>query len=85
LIDLLLMILHRGNDYSFGIWQFEENFYVPSDSSGMSILQIFGGSPLGTTLMLRVYDGNLYYYKKKEEDIGTNIYNKWYRVNVIQS
>ncbi|KAG5611278.1 hypothetical protein H5410_022559 [Solanum commersonii] len=70
-----------GYDYSSGIWQFEGNFYVPSGLSRMSIMQVFGGSPSATNLMLRDYDGNLYYYKEKI--IESNIYNKWYKVNVI--
>ncbi|KAG5575211.1 hypothetical protein H5410_055345 [Solanum commersonii] len=43
-----------GYDYSSGIWQFEGNFYVPNGSSGMSIAQVFGGSPLAITLIVNV-------------------------------
>lgn len=46
-------------------------------------MQVFGASPTATTLMLRVYDGNLYYYREKV--IESNIYNKWYRLNVIHN
>ncbi|XP_055822595.1 citrate-binding protein-like [Solanum dulcamara] len=70
-----------GHDYSSGIWQFEANGYVPSGSSGVSIMQVFGASPSATTLVLRVYDGNLHYYREKV--IESNIYNRWFRLNVI--
>ncbi|KAG5575219.1 hypothetical protein H5410_055353 [Solanum commersonii] len=70
-----------GNDYSSGVRQFEGYFYVPSGSSGVSIMQVFGASPSSTTLMLRVYDGTLYYYREKV--IESNIYNRWIRLNVI--
>ncbi|CAJ2641596.1 unnamed protein product [Trifolium pratense] len=70
-----------GYDYTCGIWQFEGYGYIPSGTSGVSIMQVFGGSPYATTAMLRIYDGSLTYY---ESPILTpNIYNRWFRVNVI--
>ncbi|KAK4356206.1 hypothetical protein RND71_025177 [Anisodus tanguticus] len=69
-----------GHDYSSGVWQFEANGYVPSGSSGVSIMQVFGASPTSTTLMLRVYNGGLTYYR---EVIERNIYNRWFTLNVI--
>lgn len=56
--------------------------FVPQGTTRVSVMQIFGGDPpVATTLMLHVYNGNLYYYKR--EVILQNIYNKWIRVNVI--
>lgn len=55
--------------------------YVQQGTSGASLMQVFGGDPSATTLMVRVYDGNLYYYRN--EVIETNIYEKWFRLNVI--
>ncbi|MCD7461705.1 hypothetical protein HAX54_046839 [Datura stramonium] len=69
-----------GHDYSSGVWQFEANGYVPSGTSGVSIMQVFGASPTATTLMLRVYNGDLTYYR---QTIEPNIYNRWFRLNVI--
>lgn len=70
-----------GYEYSAGVWQFEGYAYVPQGTSGVCIMQVFGGSPQATTLMLRVYDGSLTYYQSPV--IVPNIYNRWFRVNVI--
>ncbi|KQJ92064.1 hypothetical protein BRADI_4g41512v3 [Brachypodium distachyon] len=70
-----------GHDYNSGVWQFEGSLFVPFGSSGMSVMQIFGGNPTATTLMLHAYDGNLWYYNQKF--VEANISNRWIRVNVI--
>ncbi|XP_044985410.1 citrate-binding protein-like [Hordeum vulgare subsp. vulgare] len=70
-----------GHDYSSGVWQFEGSVYVPSGTSGVSIMQVFGGGETATTLMLHVYNGALRYYNQKP--VEDNIYNRWLRVNVI--
>ncbi|PKI48680.1 hypothetical protein CRG98_030931 [Punica granatum] len=44
-------------------------------------IQVFGASPHATTLMLRVYNGSLYYYR--ETLLVQNIYNRWFKLNVI--
>ncbi|KAM3200667.1 hypothetical protein P3L10_033029 [Capsicum annuum] len=76
-------ILIKGYEYSSGVWQFVANLYVPRGTSGVSIMQVFGAAPpVATTLVLRVYNGNLYYYR--EQVIESNIYNRWFRLNVIQ-
>ncbi|KAK9048580.1 hypothetical protein SSX86_032455 [Deinandra increscens subsp. villosa] len=72
----------RGYDYSSGVWQFEAYGYVPHGTSGVSVMQVFGSNPpYSTTTMLRAYRNNLYYYRKHV--ILSNIYNKWFRLNVI--
>ncbi|KAL1326855.1 hypothetical protein HN51_036979 [Arachis hypogaea] len=70
-----------GYDYTSGVWQFEGDFYVPSGTSGVSIMQVFGGSSSATTLQLRVYDGSLKAYR--DPVVLDNIYNRWFRLNVI--
>ena len=73
--------LLQGYDYSSGVWQFEGNGYVPSGTTGVCIMQIFGAEGRATTFMLRVYDGALRYYQR--QIIEDNIYDRWVRVNVI--
>ncbi|XP_074372058.1 citrate-binding protein-like [Apium graveolens] len=71
----------QGYDFSSGVWQFEGHGYVPKVTSGASIMQIFGGSPHATTLMLWTYDGTLAYYRNPV--LVRNIYSRWFRLNVI--
>ncbi|PNT57641.2 hypothetical protein POPTR_001G307100v4 [Populus trichocarpa] len=71
----------QGYDYSSGVWQFEGYGYVPSGTSGVCIMQVFGATGHASTLMLRTYNGDLYYYSDKV--IVKNIYDRWFRVNVI--
>ncbi|MFS8034536.1 putative concanavalin A-like lectin/glucanase domain superfamily, alginate lyase 2 [Helianthus anomalus] len=71
----------NGYVYSKGVWQFEGYMFVPRGTTGVSLMQVFGGDPQATTLMVRVYDGNLYYYRSKV--ILNDIYDKWIRLNVI--
>uniref|UniRef100_A0A7N0T938 Alginate lyase 2 domain-containing protein n=1 Tax=Kalanchoe fedtschenkoi TaxID=63787 RepID=A0A7N0T938_KALFE len=52
-----------GYDYSSGVWQFEAFGYVPSNTSGVVVMQIFGAETHATTLMMRVQDGALSYYR----------------------
>lgn len=45
-------------------------------------MQVFGGEPPNsTTLMLRVYNGTLSYYRGPV--IVPNVYNRWFKLNVI--
>ena len=44
-------------------------------------MQVFGASTQATTAMLRVYNPSLTYYRSPV--LIPNVYNKWYRVNVI--
>ncbi|CAL4911383.1 unnamed protein product [Urochloa decumbens] len=70
-----------GYDYSSGVWQFEGYGYVPSGTTGVSIMQVFGGGESATTLMLHVYDGKLRYYS--QQVVEDNIYDRWFRLNVV--
>ena len=67
--------------YSSGVWQFEGYGYVPAGTTGVSIMQVFGGGRTATTLMLHVYDGALRYYGRHVVD-GC-IYDRWFRLNVV--
>eukprot|EP00261_Vitis_vinifera_P005658 XP_002272726.1 PREDICTED: citrate-binding protein [Vitis vinifera] len=72
----------RGYDYSSGVWQFEAYGYVPCGTSGVCTMQVFGASPPhATTLMLRVYNGTLSYYRAPA--LVDDIYDRWFRLNVI--
>ena len=44
-------------------------------------MQIFGGSPHATTLMLWTYKGTLAYYSNPV--LVRHIYSRWFRLNVI--
>ncbi|XP_045823735.1 citrate-binding protein-like [Trifolium pratense] len=70
-----------GYDYTSGIRQFEGYGYVPSGSTGVCIQQVFGASSAATTAQLRVYSGSLTYYRSPV--LSANIYDRWFRVNVI--
>ncbi|CAI9758295.1 unnamed protein product [Fraxinus pennsylvanica] len=75
-------IIISGYNYSSGVWQFEAFGYVPCGTSGVCVMQVFGASPPhASTLMLRVYNGSLSYYR--EPVIIPNVYDEWFRLNVI--
>ncbi|TVT98688.1 hypothetical protein EJB05_55980, partial [Eragrostis curvula] len=70
-----------GYDYSSGVWQFEGYGYVPSGTTGVSVMQVFGAGESATTLMLHVYDGALRYYDRQV--VEEHIYDRWFRLNVV--
>ncbi|KAL5999941.1 hypothetical protein ACLOJK_034618 [Asimina triloba] len=70
-----------GYNYSSGVWQFEGYGFVPNGTSGVCIMQIFGAATHATTVMMRVYDGSLTYYRNPI--IVPYIYDRWFRMNVI--
>ncbi|CAL5187524.1 unnamed protein product [Lathyrus oleraceus] len=70
------------HEYTSGIWQFEGYGYVPSGTSGVCIMQVFGGRSTATTTQLRIYDGSLTYYNSPHV-LSQNIYNRWFKVNAI--
>ncbi|KAI4374180.1 hypothetical protein MLD38_012204 [Melastoma candidum] len=72
----------QGYSYSSGVWQLEGYGYVPSGTSGVCIMQVFGAThPRATTFMLRDYNGSLSYYRSPV--LVYDIYDKWFRLNVI--
>jgi hypothetical protein len=73
----------QGHDYSSGVWQFEGYGYVPTGTSGASVMQIHNeqGAAHATVLMLHVYNGTLRYYNG--EAVEDRIYDRWFRLNVV--
>lgn len=73
--------------YTSGQHQFEADVMVVTNTSPVSIMQVFGGDKIdedsgrhATSLQLRVYDGKLKWYDKKV--LLSNIYDKWFHLNV---
>ncbi|XP_054806313.1 citrate-binding protein-like [Prosopis cineraria] len=72
----------QGYDYSSGVWQFEGHGYIPSGTSGVSVMQVFGADPpRATTLMVRTYNGSLTYYRSPL--LVPYIWDRWFQLNVI--
>lgn len=70
------------NDYSSGVHRFEADVYVPAGTSGVSIMQVFGGAHgHATSLQVRVYKGDLMRYRF--ETLAHNIYDRWFHLGVI--
>ncbi|KAK4253093.1 hypothetical protein QN277_010913 [Acacia crassicarpa] len=70
-----------GLDYSSGVWHFEGYGFVPNGTSGATVTQIHGAAHGNTTIILRIYDGNMRYYSRNL--IAQNLYDKWFRLNLI--
>lgn len=70
-------------DYTSGIWQFEGYAFIPHGTSGATIVQIHGAAEGNTTILLRIYNGDMRYYNG--EVIATNLYDKWFKVNLIHN
>ena len=73
--------------YTSGLHQFEADVMVVTNTSDVSIMQVFGGeyyhqdsSQHATSLQLRVYDCKLKWYDKKA--LLSNIYGQWFHLNV---
>ncbi|KAL0908319.1 hypothetical protein M5K25_022809 [Dendrobium thyrsiflorum] len=73
----------KGYDYSSGIWLFEGYVFVPSGTSGASIMQVHrsDGKKPATDLMLMIFNGDLKFYSGVV--VESSFYNRWVRVNVI--
>ena len=65
------------------MWQFQGYGYVPSGTSGTSVMQIHNedAGARATTLMLHVYNGTLRHYSGAA--VEDNIYDRWFRLNVV--
>ncbi|WKA10944.1 hypothetical protein VitviT2T_028485 [Vitis vinifera] len=77
----LIVIFLQGLDYSSGVWQFEGYGFVPNGTSGVTVSQIHGAAQAATTLILRIYNGDMRYYSA--DLIATGMYDRWFRLNVI--
>ncbi|CAI0396159.1 unnamed protein product [Linum tenue] len=71
----------RGLDYHSGVWQMEGHVYVPKGTSGASLMQVHGGNGVSSTVMVRIYSGDLRYYSG--DVIARGMYDKWFRLNMI--
>lgn len=78
-----VFFLVQGHDYSSGVWQFEGYAFVPNGTSGVTIVQIHGAAEGATSLQLRIYNGDIRYYRYNL--VATNLYDKWFRVNIIHN
>ena len=54
---------------------------MPNGTSGATVTQIHGASHDASTIILRIYDGNMRYYSGNL--IAENLYDKWFRLNLI--
>ncbi|XP_061352049.1 citrate-binding protein-like [Gastrolobium bilobum] len=70
-----------GLDYDSGVWQFEGHGFVPNGTSGATVAQIHGAAHGATTLILRIYNGDMRYYSG--DLVAQNLYDKWFRLNII--
>ncbi|THG10136.1 hypothetical protein TEA_007864 [Camellia sinensis var. sinensis] len=70
-----------GLDYSYGVWQFEGYGFVPNSTFGATIVQIHGATNYTTTIILRIYNWDMRYYSV--DLVDTDLYDKWFRVNLI--
>ncbi|HEY1661819.1 MAG TPA: polysaccharide lyase family 7 protein [Verrucomicrobiae bacterium] len=73
--------------YSSGRHQFAADVMVMTNTSSVTIMQVFGGedhhddsAQRATSLQLRVYDGKLKCYDK--DTLLSDIYGKWFHLNV---
>ncbi|THG15110.1 hypothetical protein TEA_014027 [Camellia sinensis var. sinensis] len=55
--------------------------FVPNSTSGATIVQIHGATNYTTTIILRIYNGDMRYYSG--DLVDTDLYDKWFRVNLI--
>ncbi|KAG6776197.1 hypothetical protein POTOM_019703 [Populus tomentosa] len=79
--NFVLQKPYNGLDCSSGVWQFEGYGFVPNGTSSVTVAQIHGAFHGATTLILRIYDGNMRYYSG--DLVATDPYDKWFRLNII--
>jgi hypothetical protein len=75
--------LHIRNNYTTGQAQFQADIKIDPNCSGVSVMQVFGGSRTATGFMAFVQGNNLTHYSA--ETIATNIRGRWFRLNVIHN
>ncbi len=71
-----------NNNYTSGRKMFDSDLYVPSGTSNVSLMQIFGANQPGaaSALQLRVYSGRITRYQ--QQTIRSNAYNVWWNLKV---
>ncbi|CDP19630.1 unnamed protein product [Coffea canephora] len=73
----------HGLDYTSGVWQFEGYGFVPNGTSGATVAQIHGAAHDSSTIILRIYNGDMRYYSG--EVIATGMYDRWFKLNLIHA
>ncbi|GLJ48396.1 hypothetical protein SUGI_1021640 [Cryptomeria japonica] len=73
----------QGYDYTEGVWQVEGDIYVQQGTSGVCVMQVFGGVQHSTSMMLLVSNGNLRHYN--DQVVASDIYDRWIHLNVIHN
>ena len=71
----------QGLDYTSGVWQFEGYGFVPNGTSGATVAQIHGAAHDSSTIILRIYNGDMRYYSG--DVIATGMYDRWFKLNLI--
>jgi len=66
--------------YVSGQHQFAADVLVVTNTSRVTVMQIFGAEGRATALQLRVYGGTLKRYE--DEPLLSNIYGQWFHLNV---
>jgi hypothetical protein len=67
--------------YTSGEHEFEADVLVVTNTSRVSIMQVFGAEERATSLQLRVYNGELKDYD--HTTLLSGIYGQWFHLNVI--
>jgi hypothetical protein len=73
--------LHIRNNYSTGQAQYQADIKLDPNCSGVSVMQVFGGSRTATGFMAFLTGNNLTHYSGPT--IVPNIRGRWFRWNVI--
>jgi hypothetical protein len=73
--------LHIRNNYSTGQAQYQADIKIDNNCSGVSLMQVFGGSRTATGFMAFVSGDSLTHYAS--ETIVSSIRNRWFRLNVV--
>jgi hypothetical protein len=70
------------NSYTSGNKMFDSDLYVPSGTSSVCLMQVFGASQEGaaSAIMIRMYSGTIKRYQS--ETIKTSAYNVWWNLKV---
>ncbi|CDW82675.1 UNKNOWN [Stylonychia lemnae] len=78
------MAIEHG--WTTGNNQFEGEVFVPKGTSGVNLLQIFGGDSskgIATSFMMQIFDGTIKHYTN--EVIQKNCDDRWIKVNLIHN
>lgn len=63
------------------MWRFQGYGFVPNGTSAVTISQIHGAVEDASTIIPRIYNGDMRYYSG--DLVATGFYDKWFRLNLI--